>query len=167
MAKSEAGWEISDVERLVGLPRRYIQRACYAGKDGAAILSPETNGRERHYSEHDLATLLVVALYRDERYSPDRRRHTLREVRELMAERNWDVAGMLADEAELLRDQLEETYGQYLRARTLEAALDKDGEQELAALGAEVSSVADLLDCKTQDVSGTELMHQMAKGDVE
>lgn len=142
---TQPGWEISDVERLIGLPRRYIQRACYAGKDGAGILSPDTNGRERSYGVSDLATLFIVALYRDERYSPDRRRHTLGEVRNLMEERHWNVEEMLASEAELLRDELEEVAGQYLRARALEAALSEKPEEGLAALLHEAEGASDAL----------------------
>lgn len=148
------GWEISDVERLIGLPRRYIQRACYAGKDGAAILSPTTNGRDRSYGVNDVAALFVVALYRDERYSPDRRRHTLGEVRALMEERDWDVKGMLASEAELLRDELDEVAGQYLRTRALEAALSDAPEERLAELLREAESAP-------LDLPGMELVREL------
>lgn len=139
----DQGWEISDVERLIGLSRRYIQRACYAGKDGAGILAPETNGRERLYGVRDLAVLLVVGLFRDERYSRDRQRHTLGEVRDAIAAAGGDVEGILSAQSELLRDQLEETANQYLRVRALAAALDADAPGErLANLLDEISAVA-------------------------
>ena len=34
------GWKISQVEALVGLPRRDIQRACYEGAGGLGIVKP-------------------------------------------------------------------------------------------------------------------------------
>ncbi len=61
MAKQQ-GWTISQVEALVRLPRRDIQRCCYEGKGGVGILSPEDSkwGR-RTYSAEDLARLFIVA----------------------------------------------------------------------------------------------------------
>ena len=35
------GWKISQVEALVGLPRRDIQRACYEGAGGLGIVHPQ------------------------------------------------------------------------------------------------------------------------------
>lgn len=61
MAKQQ-GWTISQVEALIGLSRRDIQRCCYEGKGGVGILSPEDSkwGR-RTYSAEDLARLFIVA----------------------------------------------------------------------------------------------------------
>lgn len=139
------GWEISDVERLVGLPRRFIQRACYTGKDGVGILAPKTNARERTYDIQDLATLFVVRLLRDEHYSPDRKRHTLGEVRDAIAQEGGDIARMLRAESELLRDELEEISDQYLRARALLAALDEgSAPKRLAELVDELETASSI-----------------------
>lgn len=60
------GWTISQVEDLIGLPRRDIQRCCYTGKGGVALLFPtdSTWGR-RTYSADDLARLYLVARMKD------------------------------------------------------------------------------------------------------
>ena len=59
-------WTISQVEDLIGLPRRDIQRCCYTGKGGVALLFPadSTWGR-RAYSPDDLARLYLVARMKD------------------------------------------------------------------------------------------------------
>lgn len=161
------GWEISDVERLVGLPRRYIQRACYAGKDGVAILAPETNARERVYGVRDLATLFVVRLLRDERYSRDHQRHTLGEVRDAIVRQEGDVVRILETECELLRDLLEEVADQYVRACALSAALVEDGsaQERLAALADELGAVSAALDSDEgpdlAGLPGVELLEQL------
>lgn len=140
------GWEISDVERLTGLPRRYIQRACYAGKDGVGLLTPQTHARERTYGIHDLAMLYIVRLLRDERYSRDHQRHTLGEVRDTIARQGGDARRILRAESELLRDQLEEVLDQYLHARAFEASLDESAPRErLIDLLAEVEAVGTAL----------------------
>lgn len=56
------GWRIAEVERLVSLSRRDIQRACYQGRGGAGVLTPSDGswGR-RTYDERDLATLFLLA----------------------------------------------------------------------------------------------------------
>lgn len=146
MQRAAQGWEISDVERLIGLPRRHIQRACYTGKDGVGILAPETNGRNRVYGIHDLAALLAVSLLRDERYSRDHQRHTLGEVRDAIVDAGWDIERILQSETELLRDQLEEMSSQYLKVRALVAALDSNTpEESLASLIREVEAVGSAL----------------------
>ena len=60
-------WKISQVEVLIGLPRRDIQRACYSGRGGAAILEPEDGSwGKRAYSCEDVAKLFVVKRLRDQ-----------------------------------------------------------------------------------------------------
>lgn len=58
-------WKISQVEKLIGLSRRDIQRACYQGCGGVSILQPEDSswGR-RNYRVEDLAKLFVIKCYR-------------------------------------------------------------------------------------------------------
>lgn len=58
-------WKISQVEKLIGLPRRDIQRACYSGKGGVAILDPKNSSwGKREYDIDDLAKLFVVKCHR-------------------------------------------------------------------------------------------------------
>ncbi len=59
---TQQGWTISQVEALIGLSRRDIQRCCYEGKGGVGILSPKDSkwGR-RTYTADDLARLFIVA----------------------------------------------------------------------------------------------------------
>lgn len=37
------GWKISQVEALIGLPRRDIQRACYDGSGGFGLVKPRNS----------------------------------------------------------------------------------------------------------------------------
>lgn len=72
------GWKISQVERLIDLPRRDIQRACYAGQGGACILEPaDSTWGKRFYSTDDIAKLMLVKLYKDQGYC-------LPEIRDLL-----------------------------------------------------------------------------------
>ena len=128
------GWKISQVERLIDLPRRDIQRACYAGKGGAAILSPvnSTWGR-RLYSVEDLARLLLVKLYKNQGYS-------LPEIKEVLGEEadSTETQRLLAVQAARLQEQLEETQLQLNRTQLLAKALSVDEEEMLAELKAPV-----------------------------
>ncbi|MDO4437236.1 MAG: MerR family transcriptional regulator [Coriobacteriaceae bacterium] len=72
------GWKISQVERLIDLPRRDIQRACYDGQGGACILEPaNSTWGKRFYSASDIARLMLVKLYKDQGYC-------LPEIRDLL-----------------------------------------------------------------------------------
>lgn len=56
------GWKISQVEVLVGLPRRDIQRACYEGAGGLGIVKPRnTTWGWRVYEVPDVAKLFLLA----------------------------------------------------------------------------------------------------------
>lgn len=56
------GWKISQVEALVGLPRRDIQRACYEGAGGLGIVKPRnTTWGWRVYEVPDVAKLFLLA----------------------------------------------------------------------------------------------------------
>lgn len=128
------GWKISQVERLIDLPRRDIQRACYAGKGGAAILSPanSTWGR-RLYSIDDLARLLLVKLYKNQGYS-------LPEIKEVLGEKTdgTETQRLLAVQAARLQEQLEETQLQLNRTQLLAKALSADEEGVLSELRARI-----------------------------
>lgn len=97
----QRAWQISQVQRLIGLKRRDIQRACYAGPGGAAILAPaDGSWGRRSYGVSDLARLFVVARHRE-------RGRTLAEAKQalggLAGEGGW--AGALEGEVERLREQ--------------------------------------------------------------
>lgn len=63
---SKAEWKISQVEKLIGLSRRDIQRACYKGRGGVAILQPkDSSWGRRNYSLEDVATLFVVKCHKE------------------------------------------------------------------------------------------------------
>ena len=120
------GWRIAEVERLVGLSRRDIQRACYQGRSGAGVLAPSDGswGR-RTYDERDLATLFLLAQRRRReglifsQAAEDLRRkqrgHTLQEL--------------LALEAERLSDQLAYVADQLIRAEALRATLEDEPQR--------------------------------------
>lgn len=74
---TQGSWRISQVETLIGLPRRDIQRACYSGRGGAAILEPEDGSwGKRAYSCEDVAKLFVVKRLRDQGMSlPEVKEH--------------------------------------------------------------------------------------------
>lgn len=113
------GWRISEVERLLGLGRRDIQRACYGGRGGVAILDPtDTAWGRRTYDGHDLAQLFLVGQLR-------RRGLSLPEVKaEFEGSRaaGRTVEDMLAVQVARLREQAEEVAGRLLQAEALLAA---------------------------------------------
>lgn len=56
------GWKISQVEALIGLPPRDIQRACYDGSGGFGLVKPRnTTWGWRVYETTDLAKLFMLA----------------------------------------------------------------------------------------------------------
>ncbi len=120
---SQRGWKISQVERLIGLPRRDIQRACYAGKGGVDIVAPaDTTWGRRLYSKEDLAWLFLVKLYKDEGYS-------LPEISKMLSGENLnDLRSELKTQLHRLMERLEEAKLQYFRARSLLSALDEKRE---------------------------------------
>ena len=67
--EANGGWRVSQVERLLNMPRRDITRSCYADlkRGGAGILQPAdgTWGR-RNYSIEDIAWLYLVKLQHDQ-----------------------------------------------------------------------------------------------------
>ena len=73
------GWKISQVDALVGLPRRDIQRACYEGAGGLGIVKPRnTTWGWRVYEVPDVAKLFLLAQGR-------RQGKTLDELRDELA----------------------------------------------------------------------------------
>lgn len=126
-AKSQNGWKISDVERLVGLRRRDIQRACYQGRGGVGILSPaESSWGRRLYSQEDLFKLFLVKWERDRGLS-------LPEIKSLFDEEEakeggWDQ--FTQDQVSLMREEFEEAAWRLVCTEALRAAT-VDGEDAL------------------------------------
>lgn len=121
------GWKISEVERLVGLSRRDVQRCCYDGAGGVGLLSPKDGGwGRRSYDERDLATLFLVAERRQEGLTLSQAARQLKEERE-----THTLAELLDDDALRLRDQLDEMAERLVRAEALSAALDDELRREL------------------------------------
>ncbi len=59
---SQQGWAISQVEALIGLSRRDIQRCCYEGKGGVGILSPEDSKWGRRTYTADVVLVVIAAV---------------------------------------------------------------------------------------------------------
>ena len=106
MSKScvQEGWRVSQVERLIDLPKRDIQRACYDGKGGASILQPaNSTWGKRLYGIDDIAVLMLVGLYKEQGYC-------LPEIRNLLAsvhDQNGTKSELLLWKARLEEDLLE------------------------------------------------------------
>ena len=82
-----SGWKVSQVEALIDLPRRDIQRACYEGPGGIGIVRPQnTSWGWRVYEVADVAKLFLLAQAR-------RRSQTLEEacasLRRAKTRRTW------------------------------------------------------------------------------
>lgn len=124
-------WTISQVERLISLPRRYIQRCCYTGKGGVGIVQPkESEWGHRYYEVEDIAKLYLVTRYRD-------RGHTLPEAKQALEEKSAQghlLTEMLASEETRLSEELEELQTRLVRAQALKAALSENSASELDAL---------------------------------
>lgn len=127
------GWVISQVTRLIDLPRRDIQRCCYSGPGGVEILKPaESSWGKRFYSKDDIARLMLVKIYRDQGYS-------LPEIEEILgqAAEHDETQALLGIQEARLEEQLEETQLQLNRIRALRAATNPNvhaAEQEIEAL---------------------------------
>lgn len=122
-ASPAEGWRVSEVERLAGLPRRDIQRACYEGQGGVGLLSPQDSswGR-RTYTLDDVARLFVVAELKREGRSLPEARQAFDEARGADGERGW--RSLLDVRAARLSEQAEDVLGRLLRAEALRLALD-------------------------------------------
>ncbi len=125
------GWKISQVEKLVGLPRRDVQRACYDGKGGAGILAPKDGGwGRRTYTKEDLATLFLVAEMKREGLSlPEAKREF-----ERLAAGEPQTASLLEPREWRLAEKLEEVEARMLRAQALRLALTEGETRKIAWL---------------------------------
>ena len=116
---TQEGWTISQVEALIGLSRRDIQRCCYEGKGGVGILSPEDSrwGR-RTYTADDLARLFIVAQMKADGMSLPEAGRALDHA-ESDGKRD---AELLRDYAERVAEKIEQLETLLLSARALLAA---------------------------------------------
>ncbi len=143
------GWKISQVEKLVGLPRRDVQRACYDGKGGAGILAPKDGGwGRRTYTKEDLATLFLVSEMKREGPSlPEAKREF-----ERSAAGKPQTASLLESREWRLAEKLEEVEARMLRTQALRLALAEADVRKIAWLAwrAVEKSLADRLDSLPQ-----------------
>lgn len=115
---SKAEWKISQVEKLIGLSRRDIQRACYKGRGGVAILQPkDSSWGRRNYSLEDVATLFVVKCHKERGLS-------LVEIKRVFERSEASEGGcaMLEDQVSLMLDRRDELERQIACGRLLVAA---------------------------------------------
>ena len=124
---SQQGWTISQVEALIGLSRRDIQRCCYEGKGGVGILSPEDSkwGR-RTYTADDLARLFIVARMKADGMSLPEARRALEQAED----GGKTDAELLRDYAERAAEQIEQLETLLLGAKAL-LAVDGKGDENL------------------------------------
>lgn len=115
----KAEWKISQVEKLIGLSRRDIQRACYKGRGGVAILQPkDSSWGRRNYSLEDVATLFVVKCHKERGLS-------LVEIKRVFERSDASEGGcaMLEDQVSLMLDRRDELERQIACGRLLAAAV--------------------------------------------
>lgn len=115
----QQGWTISQVEGLIGLSRRDIQRCCYAGKGGVDVLScPSSTWGRRTYDKDDIARLFLVAQMKAHGMSlPEAKRA----VDQAGAEGRTD-AELIRDHAARLTEKIEQLRSLLLSANALLAA---------------------------------------------
>lgn len=124
------GWKISQVEALVGLPRRDIQRACYEGAGGLGIVKPRnTTWGWRVYEVPDVAKLFLLAQGR-------RQGKTLDEVRDELAscEGAHDVLRKLVRCEQAAREACDAQAGASMSARALRCAIEQGDVTVFAGL---------------------------------
>ncbi|MDO4848737.1 MAG: MerR family transcriptional regulator [Coriobacteriia bacterium] len=124
---SQQGWTISQVEALIGLSRRDIQRCCYEGKGGVGILSPEDSkwGR-RTYTADDLARLFIVARMKADGMSLPEARRALEQAED----GGKTDAELLRDYAERTAERIEQLETLLLGAKAL-LAVNGKGDEDL------------------------------------
>lgn len=145
------GWKISQVEVLVGLPRRDIQRACYEGAGGLGIVKPRnTTWGWRVYEVPDVAKLFLLAQGR-------RQGKTLDEVRDELAscEGARDVLRKLVRCEQATREACDAHAGASMSARALRCAIEQG----------DVTVFAGLIDASfAEDARAVKLRVRMRRG---
>lgn len=118
-SRAARGWQIAEVERLLGLSRRDIQRACYDGQGGAGIVHPkESSWGRRSYDVGDLERLFHMGCLRDEGLSLPEVRRAFDAAEEGAG--GWE--GYVADRLARMREEGERDAELLARAEALEAA---------------------------------------------
>ena len=118
-ARAARGWQIAEVERLLGLSRRDIQRACYDGQGGAGIVHPkESSWGRRSYDVGDLERLFHMGCLRDEGLSLPEVRRAFDAAEEGAG--GWE--GYVTDRLARMREEEERDAELLARAEALEAA---------------------------------------------
>ncbi len=124
------GWKVSQVEALIDLPRRDIQRACYEGPGGIGIVRPRnTSWGWRVYEVADVAKLFLLAQAR-------RRSQTLEEAcREFApSEDKADLTSALELCEQRAREARDTEAGALMAARALKCALAHEDQSIFAGL---------------------------------
>lgn len=126
----DKGWQIAEVERLLGMPRRDIQRACYGGQGGVDLVHPkESSWGKRSYDARDLTRLFQVKRQRDAgRSLPEVQR--VFEAAEA-APGGWET--FEADQIARMREGAERAGAELAQADALRAATAGGGADEAAA----------------------------------
>lgn len=146
----QRGWVISQIERLIEMPRRDIQRACYTGAGGTGTVTPkDSTWGKRAYEVEDLALLLLINLRRSEQRGLTA---TAREVaRDLQ---HSDLVDLLQAQRERIEEELEQAEASLLRVRAAQAALSgTDADDQLKRLVASVMRHAYLSSLTERDRS--------------
>jgi DNA-binding transcriptional MerR regulator len=157
------GWSITDVERLVGLSRRDIKRACYEGEGGVGVLRPQDEGwGRRTYDEHDLTMLFLVAEHRREGMTLSQAARQLR-----YDELTQTTGQLLKQDADRLMDRMELLADRLVRAQALAASLDEEPvrTQRLHDMSERMGHIAHAVVGHTappaQDLPGSELLIEL------
>lgn len=114
----QRGWVISQIERLIEMPRRDIQRACYTGAGGTGTVTPkDSTWGKRAYEVEDLALLLLINLRRsDQRGLTATAREVARDLQ------HSDLVDLLQAQRERIEEELEQAEASLLRVRAAQAA---------------------------------------------
>ena len=124
------GWKVSQVEALIDLPRRDIQRACSEGPGGIGIVRPRnTSWGWRVYEVADVAKLFLLAQAR-------RRSQTLEEAcREFApSEDKADLTSALELCEQRAREARDTEAGALMAARALKCALAHEDQSIFVGL---------------------------------
>lgn len=119
------------MEKLIGLSRRDIQRACYNGRGGIAILEPkDSSWGKRTYDYEDIAKLFIIKRLRDQGMSL----FQTKEQFETFDKESHDYS-MLDIQLSLMVSELDALERQIACARALSIATNKKrSSEELDAL---------------------------------
>ena len=123
----EGMYSTGEVAKICGITVRTVQ---YYDERGLVVPSAETDGGRRLYAEADLRRMRVVCFLRDLGLS-------INTITELLAEEHpGRVIGLLLDQqAEALREEVDERQGKLERIETLQRELKAAGDISLESIG--------------------------------